>query len=929
MMKKRIIRLAMVVFLVFLTAGAASAQEKRVVRIAFPITDSQGLYIVNEDGSLGGMMYEYFETIRKYTGWDIEYVKGTAEDTYDMLLSGDIDISGNMYEMEDMKQYVDYPVLSSGVTYTTLMAATDDENIVSGDFGTLDGKTVAIYKNKKRMEDLDQFCVSNDFKLTYKIYTDSDEYKASLDNGEAELMLSGDLIRDASKRIVANFAATPYYTVVAKGNKDLVRELNSALFNLQKLSPNYVNELYNKYFEKDSELKHLLTEKEKKYIKNAGPIRMVVYQEGISKKVGEEKPTVGIDTQIAEKLRHMTGMQIEYIKADSYQEGLDLLKNRTADVIAFAFESGNTPGIFYTSNYFNLPNVMIERKAVIHSGADRILAVVGNAGYDKNKYKHVIVCADLKECMDKVNSGEADVTFMDNYSADYLMQTGDYRNLTTMTRVDDSFSVCMAVRDDLDVSLTSILEKALLTFNTDEINQILWDNLISVNNPMSVMEFIQQHFVLAIVIIILLVGSVTYSIAALFIHKTRQKNLKLNIREKEMHEAEMKTALDKAESASRAKSWFLSTMSHEIRTPMNAIIGNLHLLHEDKGLTEQEKSRVEKIQTASRHLLVLINDILDMQKIESGKIVIVEEPFNMTRFEDEVREIILPYAKEKLIKFTFENETSGLHVKGDETHLKQILINLLNNAMKYTERGGRVTGRIHRVRELENEIWLLFEVEDTGIGISEEDKSHIFEAFRQVANNQNIMTKGTGLGLSICKSLVELMGGSMELDSEEGKGSRFYFTLKFKKDASAEKNELAEKPDAKERLRDTKALMAEDNDLNGEIAVELLETKGVHIDWVLDGNEVVKKFSDSTARYYDFILMDIQMPYKDGLEATRDIRKLEREDAKTVPIIAMTANSFLEDIENAKAAGMNEFISKPINVENLFYVLNNILAPEK
>lgn len=381
----------------------------------------------------------------------------------------------------------------------------------------------------------------------------------------------------------------------------------------------------------------------------------------------------------------------------------------------------------------------------------------------------------------------------------------------------------------------------------------------------------------------------------------------------------------RADAVSQAKTDFLSRMSHEIRTPMNAITGMTAIAKTVLDNKEKAMDCLNKIESANTYLLNLVNDVLDMSRIESGKIEMNEESVNLKRQMEDLESLMRPQAIRKNIDFRMENRyTSNCRIVADELRLNQVMINIVGNALKFTGNGGQVLVHIEPLREDENQVTLRFSVKDNGIGINREALGRIFTAFEQEGKKTSSKYGGTGLGLAISSRLVQMMGGNLEVESKPGTGSEFYFTLTFPY------GEEIETPDEAAVKRDydfngKRILLAEDNELNQEIARTILEMKGFMTEAVEDGQQAVDMFMAHPSYYYDAVLMDIRMPVMDGLEATKWIRTSGREDARTIPIIAMTANAFSEDTKKSMASGMNGHLSKPIETEILFDTLQKCL----
>jgi signal transduction histidine kinase/BarA-like signal transduction histidine kinase len=406
--------------------------------------------------------------------------------------------------------------------------------------------------------------------------------------------------------------------------------------------------------------------------------------------------------------------------------------------------------------------------------------------------------------------------------------------------------------------------------------------------------------------------------------------------ENEMEQKKLiEDALRQAEHANRAKTTFLSNMSHDIRTPMNAIIGFTTLAKMHMNNTEQISDYLEKIDVSSTHLLSLINDVLDMSRIESGRIHIDEAECDLSEVIRNLNSMLSVDMQEKGLDFSISTE--DLHNKKvicDRTCLNQVLVNLVGNAMKFTPAGGSVRLQIiektneQTENDPEEKAIYEFRVSDTGIGMSEEFMEHVFEPFERERNSTVSGIQGTGLGMSITKNIVEMMGGAISVTSRQGEGTEFIVSLPFKQvPADGEKAAAEEAKTTKvsrENIQGQRILLVEDNEINREIAVEILSEAGLVIEEAEDGSVAVDMLREKGAGYYKLVLMDIQMPMMDGYTAARTIRAFEDKELAAIPIVAMTANAFDEDRKKALEAGMNAHIAKPINVETLLDTLEQM-----
>lgn len=416
------------------------------------------------------------------------------------------------------------------------------------------------------------------------------------------------------------------------------------------------------------------------------------------------------------------------------------------------------------------------------------------------------------------------------------------------------------------------------------------------------------------VVAVILVGLILYFILE------RKGSRRLILHQKQMNGL-LREAAEAAKAASMAKSDFLSHMSHDIRTPINGIMGMTDIALKNMENPEKVQDCLKKIDGSSRHLLSLVNDVLDMSRIESGNTRIVCEPMDPEKIAENCASIVGCQLQERHLELIEEfGEIKNPHVLGDELHLRQVLINILGNAVKFTPDGGKI---YFRLRELETEGELArfcFEVEDTGIGMKPEFLPKIFDAFAQEDDGSRSSYKGTGLGMAITKKFVDLMGGTIEVESRLHVGSRFIVELPMRIDREYQEEQTKDQLRAV-ALEGSHLLVAEDNELNLEIAQYILEDEGIEVTAVMDGQSAVEAFAGSSPGTFDGILMDVMMPVMDGLAATRAIRQMEREDARTIPIIAMTANAYEEDKQRCLEAGMDEHVAKPIHGETLFQIL--------
>ncbi len=417
-----------------------------------------------------------------------------------------------------------------------------------------------------------------------------------------------------------------------------------------------------------------------------------------------------------------------------------------------------------------------------------------------------------------------------------------------------------------------------------------------------------------------------FSIFLFWSHRTNQVHQKLEQEKDEKYKAELLTAAKKAEAANEAKTEFLQRMSHDIRTPINGICGLVNMADHYADDMEKQTEYRTKVKEASNLLLELVNDVLDMSKLESGEIVLEEIPFNLSKISREVFVVIEQMAAEQNIQIKWEKkEITHCDLIGSPGYVKRVMMNILSNAMKYNRENGHIYISCIEIPSGQPETTTMeFVCRDTGIGMTEEFQKHIFEPFAQEHSGSRTKFAGTGLGMPIAKKLIEKMGGTITFESVEGVGTTFVIRVPFRIDTDRDsKVETGEKTEVS--IRGLHILLAEDNELNMEIAEFMLQNEDAEVTKAWDGQEAVKIFEKSRSGEFDVILMDIMMPVMNGYEAAKMIRSLDREDAKAIPIIAMTANAFAEDRIRAKKAGMDEHVAKPVDVELLIKVIHRLV----
>ena len=928
------ISLLVFIMLAFHLSALARTSEKRVLRVAFP--QVVGMSWTAEDGSHHGMLVDYLNEIAKYTGWEYEYIDTNRQTVLNEFIAGQYELMGGNYYIPGLEEYYAYPDYNMGYSRSLLLARSDDRTIHSYNLESMNGKTIGVYENaKENIRRLKEFLAINGLDCKFQYYSLKDMQKNDeglyfyLMNGEIDLLLSGIIYNHDSVRVIATYNSQPYYIVTNPSNKEVFDGLNMALERILDANPNFAAERYAANF--PARLVNVqFSDRDLEYVKKRKTITVAVPENWYPFycKETSQKNHVGIMVDVLDKIKDFTGLDFSYVYAKNYSDAVHLVQRGKADILGFFLGDENDAaqlGLALSASYVSANNIIVRNKACSYPAPGLVGALVESQRFPSGiSAEKIRSYPGIKEALAAVNSGEVDFIYGLSSKMEQDILRYHFTNLAPVTLVNDQSAISFALPTPVDPDLLTVLNKAINNLSESERTVIRNRNLESIGvNEFSLTDFIYAN-PLQFMFIVMFVLSVLFTALLLAIGARMKATV-------------IQGNLKRAEAANLAKSEFLSRMSHEIRTPMNGIVGMSTIAMQNIDNTDKIKDCLEKVIMSSKHLLALINDVLDMSKIESGKVELRHESFNFRAFLQDFENLYGEQAKSKGISYeTILASDLEVQIIGDSLRLNQVLSNLLSNALKFTPAKGMIKLRVSKTGEDQENVYLRFEVIDTGCGIAEENYDKIFESFEQENVDVTYKYGGTGLGLSIVKRFTGLMGGGIHVTSVQGSGSTFTVDLPFGKIKESGKptrfsdingrNDLAKDCYAVDYdFKGKRILLVEDNELNREIAEELIGVTGASVESAEDGVQAVEMFKESAEGYYDLILMDVQMPHMDGYEATRCIRALGRSDAQKVPIFAMTANAFAEDVQKSREAGMNAHISKPLNIRAVYKQMNRYL----
>ena len=930
LMRKSVCALLSLLLLLSAVLPVKAAAETAPVKLIRVGSFEDTFNYCNEKGARKGYGYELLETLSGYTGWQFEYVTCDWSDCFEKLENGEIDIMGGISYTEDRAEEMLFSDEPMGEEKYYLYADLSRADISASDFKILDGKKIGVVMGTEPEVMLTEWEEKHGIKTQHVNISNNEDVKQKLANHEIDCFVSLEesYWADLGISTITRVGKSSIYYVFNKDRSDLKEELDNAMHALDEEAPFYTADLCKKYFSLD--YKPILTGEEKAWLKEHGAIRMgfLTSDSGVSTydpATGEITGTITDYIQFAADCLGNQELEFQLVGYDDKEAELNALKSGEIDMIFHFDQSPNLAEEYRLArtNTTWTANMMVvtNKQLFIENQVNRV-AVPQNkislTRYIAFYYPQweIVDCDTQEDAIKLVKDGQADCFIIGVGSeAKYSKNHGFYS-----VPLPNPANSCFAVKSG-NRSLLSILNKTIKAMPANMLTSSLAMHKSSARK-VTLSDFIKDNFFMVLLVSSIVVAAILLTILKL-LRKARKAEAAAKKAANDTQElnAKLQVAVENAESANRAKSTFLFNMSHDIRTPMNAIIGYADLASRHLDDPAKLEKYMENIQVCGQNLLMLLNNVLDLARLENDK---TEMEYSVSDVDKDFRNCIAMFRNQADSKGQTLTVTTHLlhpYVYVDIPHLTEVCTNLVSNAVKYTGAGGTICCDITQ-KPGEKEGWCdtVVTVADNGIGMSQEFQKHIFEPFERERTSTVSKVEGSGIGMGIVKKLVGLMGGTVAVESKIGVGSKFTVAIPCRiasEDETQAKRET--NPSDQKCLCGVKILLTEDNDLNAEIATELLQEEGCTVDRAKDGVECVDMLEKAANGTYQLILMDIQMPVMNGYDAAKKIRRMDDPQKAGIPIIAMTANAFTEDKQAALDAGMNDHIAKPINM--------NILVP--
>ena len=902
--------------------AAEDSSQHETVKVGFFAMD--GYHVMDEEGNRSGYGYDVLRLMARY--WDVNYeyvgYDKSWEDMQQMLEDGEIDMVTSARKTQDREEKFDFsrPI---GTNHGILTVRSDNSTIVDGSYSTYNGMRVALLNGSSRNEEFTDFADSKGFTYVPFYFETTAEMEEALQNGDVDAIVTSSLRKTNNERIVDKFGSSDFYVIVKKGNTELLNEINYAIDQLNAVEGDWKTTLYNKNYE-SIETKNLeYTEQEKSIIaqySKDNPLHILCDPTRYPYSYNENGEMKGILPDYFRKIADYAGISYEFLTPATRDEYIAYQGNKEATDISIdaRLETDNyaeSKEWGLTAPYITMQIARVTRRDF--SGEINVVATVdqtvsGSIADTMAPGAEKLMCSTRQEMMEAVRKGKADAAFVYYYMAQAYVNSDTTGTMTYTLMEKPTYTYRMVVSSKENHALAGILTKAMYAMPQNLVEDIAAQYTTYKARDLTFVDWIRLHPGVT-VLILLIFAWLLATMAAIAMRLSARKKAQLVAQQNAKEMAEL---AEHAQAANEAKTAFLSHMSHDMRTPMNAIIGFTNIAIKNNP-SDEVKNCLEKIDESSEHLLSLINDVLDLTRVESGKVKYEPVPTDMKKVTDSVLDITKGLLRNRDINFQIQREETKVpNVLADPVRLRDVLVNILSNAVKFTPDGGTITFEA-RCQEKSGDkyINMHYRISDTGIGMSEEFTKEVFEEFAQEDSGARTQYHGAGLGMAIVKRYVDMMGGTISVQSKKHEGTTFTVDIPLKIT-----DKECGKPDAfnseEVNLTGINVLLAEDNELNAEIATVQLEEYGMKVERAVDGKNAVEIFRNYPEGTFDVILMDIMMPEMNGYEAAKAIRAMnDRLDGQNIPIIAMTANSFAEDVQASLDAGMNDHLSKPIVID--------------
>lgn len=941
-----ILALAAALLLLFSAVAleAYADSHMRTARVGF--FEYSGYHEIKEGTKRIGYGEDFFRLLQRYTNLRYEYVdiENSWDELFFMLENGDVDLISPVRWTPERAQHFDFSH-SIGRNYAQITARSNDYrfDVHNNDYSNLNGVRIGVIKNSGRILDLQRLAKENNFTYTPVIYSNEVELTKALQNGEIDLIETSSLRKTKQERIIAKFAPEDFFVIVRKGDKQLLDEINYGIEQMDINEGDWRNILFYKNYLEVNNKTLTFSRRELEYIADvkAGRKKIVatVRLDLNPFTYIENGNAVGIVPEYFAYLMQMADLPYSVSVPQNNTEYMQWLREGKADVFMsnFANEAEQNSYGVATEPYMRLNISRVTRK----NFTGKIKSIASLA---VNKHKRfesdlpadirVVEKANREEMMRAVCNGEADACYVYSYVVDKFIRQHPDCNLvyTPLTNPVDQFQIIISPNTDHE--LASIINKCIKVDNGHQLDELVKKHMEYGSDSFSLKKILLDN-PLYFFIVLLVIASAVY---IFYLNMVMRKNAQQLAAERLQYAERLKQQnrqLEKSmaaeQRANMAKRQFLFNMSHDIRTPMNAILGFTDLAAHNLENKAKLKDYLQKISRSGDNLLSLINNVLEMSRIETGKQQVHEEICDAQELINSIMVSFEADVRAKKLDFKVLPKIKHRRLWLDQTLIRQIVVNLISNAIKYTPEGGKI---VYSIEELPSEhagyCYIKAIVKDTGIGISKEFLPHIFEQFEREQTQTASKVEGSGLGMAIVKRTMDLLGAEINIESELGQGTTITCLFEHRYAENQEDDEnLAEQQASSELLVGKHILLAEDNDLNAEIAMTVLGAVGVRVDRAVDGEDCLQMLEAAPAHAYDLILMDVQMPKMNGYEAARSIRALADAEKRTIPIVAMTANAFAEDRQKALEAGMNDFMAKPVDVQKLLKLLVKLLHNKK